>query len=91
MSRFRVDDVSGLLISAKNDGRNIKGIKDPSVAFHNSKYYVFASTAVALGYNMVYLSFTDSNQAGNTQFTYLDQTPIRTGYRAAPEVFYFAP
>ena len=39
----------------------------------------------------VYLSFTDFNQAGNAQFQYLDQTPIGTGYRAAPEVFYFAP
>jgi hypothetical protein len=82
---------SGPLIGPKNDGRNIKGIKDPSVVFYNGKYHVFASTAVASGYNMVYMSFTDFNQAGNAQFTYLDQTPIGTGYRAAPEVFYFAP
>jgi len=82
---------SGPLIGPKNDGRNIKGIKDPSVVFYNGKYHVFASTAVASGYNMVYLSFTDFNQAGNAQFTYLDQTPIGSGYRAAPEVFYFAP
>lgn len=82
---------SGPLIGAKNDGRNIKGIKDPSVVYYNGKYHVFASTAVASGYSLVYLSFTDFNQAGNAQFTYLDQSAIGTGYRAAPQVFYFAP
>jgi len=37
------------------------------------------------------LNFTDFNQAQSATFNYLDQTPIGSGYRAAPEVFYFAP
>ncbi len=45
--------------------------------FNNGKHHVFASTANASGYNLVYLSLTDWSQAG--------------GYRAAPEAFYFAP
>ena len=82
---------SGALISPKSDSRNIKGIKDPSIVYYNGKYHVFASTAVASGYNLVYLSFSDFNQANSATFHYLDQTPIGKGYRAAPQVFYFAP
>lgn len=83
---------SAALISPKSDStHSIEGIKDPSVVYYNGKYHVFASTANASGYNMVYLSFTDWAQAGSATQYYLDQSSIGTGYRAAPEVFYFAP
>lgn len=82
---------SGPLVGAKNDGRGVSGIKDPSIVYYDGKYHVFASTAQQSGYNLVYFSFTDFSQANNAQFYYLDQTPIGTGYRAAPQVFYFAP
>ncbi|CAG7849216.1 Alpha-L-arabinofuranosidase C; AltName: Full=Xylanase C; Flags: Precursor [Serendipita indica DSM 11827] len=82
---------SGALVSPKNDSRNIKGIKDPSIVYYNGKYHVFASTAVASGYNLVYFSFSDFSQANSATFYYLDQTPIGSGYRAAPQVFFFAP
>ncbi|MFE9957351.1 non-reducing end alpha-L-arabinofuranosidase family hydrolase [Micromonospora sp. NPDC005299] len=81
---------SGALIGPKNDGRGIAGIKDPSVVYYNGRYHVFASTAKSSGYNLVYTSFTDWSQAGTAPFTYLDQTPVGAGYRAAPQVFYFA-
>jgi len=89
-STFRWNS-SGALIGPKADGRNIAGIKDPSVVYYNGKYHVFASTAQSSGYNLVYTSFTDWPQAGSAPFYYLDQSPIGTGYRAAPQVFYFAP
>jgi hypothetical protein len=82
---------SGALIGPKSDGRNIAALKDPSVVYYNGKYHVFASTATSGGYNLVYLSFTDFNQAGSATYYYLDQTPIGTGYRAAPQVFFMAP
>lgn len=47
--------------------------------------------ANAAGYNMVYLSFTDWAQASAASHFYLDRSGIGAGYRAAPEVFYFAP
>ncbi|KAG6087919.1 hypothetical protein E4U30_003935 [Claviceps sp. LM220 group G6] len=75
------------LIYPKSDGRNLKGIKDPSVIFFDGKYHVFASTAQKAGYNLVYLSFTDWDQAQESTFHYLDQTPIGKGYRAAPQIF----
>ncbi|MFD8126033.1 non-reducing end alpha-L-arabinofuranosidase family hydrolase [Streptomyces mirabilis] len=83
---------SGALISPKPDAtHNIAGIKDPTVVYYNGKYHVFASTANASGYNLVYLSFSDWSQAGSATHHYLDRTAIGSGYRAAPQVFYYAP
>ena len=84
---------SAALISPKSDSSHtIAGIKDPSVVYYNGKYHVFASTASSSGgYNLVYLNFSSwSNASSATQY-YLDKTPIGSGYRAAPQVFYFAP
>lgn len=83
---------SGALISPKSDAtHNIAGIKDPSVVFAGGKWHVFASVANSSGYNLVYTNFTDWSQAGSAPQFYLDRSGIGTGYRAAPEVFYFAP
>jgi len=82
---------TGPLIAPKNDGRNLAGIKDPSIVHYEGKYHVFASTSKEEGYNMVYMSFKDFSESGNTTFHYLDQSPIGTGYRAAPQVFWFEP
>lgn len=82
---------TGPLIAPKNDGRNISGIKDPSIIYYKGSYHVFASTAQESGYSMVYLTFKDFSEAQSATFYYLDQTPIGTGYRAAPQVFYFKP
>jgi hypothetical protein len=82
---------SGILISPKSDSYDLAGIKDPSIVYYNGAYHVFASTAKESGYNLVYITFTDFSQANSATFHYLDQTPIGSGYRAAPQVFYFAP
>jgi len=82
---------SGALIGPKADSRKLAGIKDPSVVFYNNRWHVFASTAQSSGYNLVYLNFTDWSQASAASFYYLDQSSIGTGYRAAPQIFYFAP
>lgn len=41
--------------------------------------------------DLVYFSFSDFDQANSATFTYLSDTNIGSGYRAAPQVFYFAP
>ncbi|KAG5635732.1 hypothetical protein H0H81_010250, partial [Sphagnurus paluster] len=80
------------LIGPKDDGTGIQGIKDPSVVFYDGVWHVFASTASeANGYSIVYMNFTDWSEAGNASFFYLNQAPFGTGYRAAPEIFYFTP
>ena len=82
---------TGPLVAPMNDTRKIAGIKDPSVVLINGTYHVFASTAKEEGYSLVYLSFTDFDSAHLATQHYLDQSPVGEGYRAAPEVFYFAP
>jgi endo-1,4-beta-xylanase len=83
---------SGALIAPKSDATHtIAGIKDPSVVFSGGRWHVFASIANSAGYNMVYTSFTDWAQAGAAPHFFLDRSGIGTGYRAAPQVFYFAP
>ncbi|MGW1603963.1 non-reducing end alpha-L-arabinofuranosidase family hydrolase, partial [Streptomyces eurythermus] len=80
------------LIAPKSDAtHDIAGIKDPTVVRYKGKYHVFASVASASGYNLVYLSFKDWSQAGSATHHYLDRTAIGSGYRAAPQVFYYAP
>jgi hypothetical protein len=80
-----------ILVRPKNDSRNLAGVKDPSIIYYNDHYHVFASSAKDEGYNLLYFNFTDFSQANNAPFFYLDQSAIGTGYRAAPEVFYFEP
>lgn len=83
---------SGVLIGPKADARQDSiALKDPSVVFHNGRWHVFASTADGSGYNLVYLSFADWPEAGAADQFRLDAGPIGPGYRAAPQVFYFAP
>jgi len=82
---------TGPLIGPKDDGRNLAGIKDPSVIFYDGVYHVFASTAKEEGYNLVYMNFTSWEEAPNAEFFYLDQAPLGPGYRAAPQVFWFEP
>ena len=82
---------TGVLVTPKDDERKIAGVKDPSIVFYKGAYHVFASSAKAEGYNLLYFNFTDIAKANDAPFFYLDQAPLGTGYRAAPQVFYFAP
>ena len=84
---------SGVLISPKSDStHNILAVKDPTVVRYNNTWHVFASTANSAGsYNMMYTSFGDWSQAAAAPQYYLDRSAIGAGYRAAPQVFYFAP
>jgi len=90
-SSFQWSSTNALIAPKSDATHSIDGIKDPSVVYYNGKYHVFASVANASGYNLVYLSFTDWSQAGSATQYYLDQSAIGTGYRAAPQIFYFAP
>ena len=82
---------SGVLISPKPDPTHANvAVKDPSVVYHNGKYHVFASTYTT-GYNLMYTSFSDWSQASSAPHHYLDRSGVGAGYRAAPQVFYFAP
>jgi endo-1,4-beta-xylanase len=85
---------SNVLIGPRSDAsHNQLSIKDPSVVNANGRWHVFASTTNSAGnYSLVYLNFTDWAQAAAAPQAYLSANPnIGTGYRAAPQVFFFAP
>jgi endo-1,4-beta-xylanase len=67
------------------------GVKDPSIVFADGKYHVFMTTAGAQGWGLAYTSFSDWSRASESPITPLDHSGIGQGYRAAPQVFYFAP
>jgi endo-1,4-beta-xylanase len=84
---------TGPLIGPKPDATHpVSGIKDPSVVYFGGTWHLFATATTARGgYALVYLSFTDWSQAGSATPHYLDRSGIGPGYRAAPQVFWFAP
>ncbi|WP_307804712.1 non-reducing end alpha-L-arabinofuranosidase family hydrolase [Streptomyces sp. VRA16 Mangrove soil] len=84
---------SGPLIAPQPDATHpVVSVKDPSVVRYKGKWYVFATTAdTSGGWSLVQMSFTDWSQAGSAHQTPLDTTAIGKGYRAAPQIFYFAP
>lgn len=85
---------TGVLVSPKPDAAHpIVSIKDPSIVRYRNKWHVYATTANTSGnWSLAHLSFADWDEAAAAPQYFLDQNPgIGTGYRAAPQVFYFAP
>lgn len=82
---------SAPVILAKSDETHaVDAVKDPTVVYANGKYHVFMTTA-GDGWNLAYTSFKDWADAPSAPLFFLDRSPIGNGYRAAPQVFYFAP
>jgi endo-1,4-beta-xylanase len=72
-------------------GQTIYGVKDPSIVYVNGKYHVFMTTAGSAGWGLAYTSFAKWSDAPSAKIVPLDKSPMGPGYRAAPQVFYFAP
>ncbi|WBS00022.1 non-reducing end alpha-L-arabinofuranosidase family hydrolase [Pseudoduganella sp. SL102] len=80
------------LIAPRPDpGQTIHGVKDPSIVFADGKYHVFLTTAGSAGWGLAYTSFEKWSDAPAAKIIPLDKSPMGPGYRAAPQVFYFAP
>jgi len=85
---------TGVLISPKPDAtHDIVSIKDPSVVRFRHRWIVYATTANTAGnWSLAEMDFPRWSQAAAAPQHFLDTNPnIGTGYRAAPELFYFAP
>jgi endo-1,4-beta-xylanase len=81
-----------VLISPHSDSQDIIAVKDPSVVNYNGEWYVAASTVSSSGsYSMEFLSFPSWSQASSATPVYADQTAIGSGYKTAPQIFYYAP
>ncbi|KQY80095.1 MULTISPECIES: non-reducing end alpha-L-arabinofuranosidase family hydrolase [Roseateles] len=79
------------LIRPPADAKDIFGVKDPTIVHHDGRYHVFMTTAGKNGWGMAYTSFANWEDAPKASLFMLDKSPIGPGYRAAPQVFYFAP
>ncbi|MGW0565559.1 non-reducing end alpha-L-arabinofuranosidase family hydrolase [Streptomyces sp. NPDC003016] len=84
---------TGVLAGPKSSpSHSLASIKDYSVIRYNGKYHVYATTAsTSGGWNLEYFSFDKWANAASATQHYLDSSAIGTGYRAAPQVFCFAP
>mgnify|MGYP003635093965 FL=1 len=83
---------SGPLIAPSGEGEPaLSGLKDPTVVYFNGAYHVFMTTAGPEGWHMAYTRFTDWSEAPTATVVSLKPSGIGPGYRAAPQVFYFAP
>jgi endo-1,4-beta-xylanase len=85
---------TGPLISPKPDAtHDIVSVKDPSVIRYKDRWLVFGTTANTAGdWSLFQTSFTDWSQAAAAPQHFLEEeSAIGPGYRAAPQVFYFAP
>jgi endo-1,4-beta-xylanase len=83
---------SAPLISPQQDpDQTIYGVKDPSIVHVNGKYHVFMTTAGSAGWGLAYTSFDKWSDAASAKIVPLAKSPMGPGYRAAPQVFYFAP
>ncbi|EDY59751.1 MULTISPECIES: non-reducing end alpha-L-arabinofuranosidase family hydrolase [Streptomyces] len=85
---------SGVLAGPKPNARHdTVAIKDFSVVRHNNEWLIYASAVgPSFGYGLEFFKFSDWSQAASAPQTYLDEvSPMGPGYRAAPQVFYFAP
>jgi len=79
------------LIAPRADAAGYYGLKDPSVVYADGKYHVFMTTAGEHGWGLATTRFADWRQAGTAPIVTLDKSAIGPGYRAAPQIFYFAP
>ncbi len=80
------------LISPQLDPRQtIYAVKDPSIVHVNGRYHVFMTTAGSSGWGLAYTSFDKWSEAPSARIVPLDKSPMGPGYRAAPQVFFFAP
>ncbi|WP_199538764.1 MULTISPECIES: non-reducing end alpha-L-arabinofuranosidase family hydrolase [unclassified Duganella] len=71
--------------------QTIYAVKDPSIVNVNGTYHVFMTTAGSAGWGLAYTSFDKWSDAASAKIVPLAKSPMGPGYRAAPQVFYFAP
>jgi hypothetical protein len=79
------------VISPRVDANGVTGLKDASVVYDGGRWHVFVTTVSSAGYGLGYLSFSRWSDANSAPLHSLASSPIGAGFRAAPQVFYFAP
>ncbi|MDO9607675.1 MAG: non-reducing end alpha-L-arabinofuranosidase family hydrolase [Brevundimonas sp.] len=90
-TQFHWRSSAQLISPHAEDGNGYSALKDPSIVYVDGEYHVFMTSVGAEGWHMAYTHFTDWSQASAAPIVDLKQSGIGPGYRAAPQVFYFAP
>ncbi|MBN2803195.1 MAG: glycosyl hydrolase family 62 [Deltaproteobacteria bacterium] len=71
---------------------DLVSIKDPTAVLYNNNWLVYATTVSAANdYSMIQVGFADFNDADSAVKTAVNINDNLTGYKAAPQLFYFAP
>jgi endo-1,4-beta-xylanase len=79
------------VISPRADANGVTGLKDASVVYSGGRWHVFVTTVGSAGYGLGYLNFSQWSDANSAPLHNLASSAIGGGFRAAPQVFYFAP
>ena len=90
-SCFHWHSTPALILPKPDADHDVSAVKDPSVVYAKGRYHIFMTTAGSGGWGLAEVSFKDWADAPNAPVSYLDRSGIGRGYRAAPQVFYFAP
>lgn len=89
--RFHWESSAPLISPTADKTQKIFGVKDPSIVSFGGRYHVFITIASDKGWSLAYTSFRSWEEAKNATVFPLENSPMGPGYRAAPQVFYFAP
>jgi hypothetical protein len=85
---------SGILVNIKPDGSHkIVSVKDPTIQIYNGKYLIYCTVYNTSNstWSMQFIQFTDFAKANDATVYFMDQTSGFSGYKCAPELFYFEP
>ncbi len=88
---FQWESSQPLVAAPKDEAQTVYGVKDPSIVYHDGNYHLFVTIAGSKGWSLAHAKFADWKDAATAPFTALDKSPMGPGYRAAPQVYYFAP
>ena len=85
-----------LVVPVNDDTHTLQSIKDPTIARIDGRWHIYATAHMTSPrtnktFNMVHVSFADWKDAPKAPLFYLDNNPNFTGYKCAPELFYFTP
>jgi hypothetical protein len=85
---------SGILVNIKPDASHkIVSVKDPTIQKYNNKYLIYCTVYNTSNstWSMQFIQFDDFAKANDETPFFMDQVPGFSGYKCAPELFYFEP
>lgn len=90
---------SDIIVNIKPDAIHpIVSVKDPTIQKYNGKYLIYCTVfntksinGSSQGWSMQFIQFSDFSQANAATPIFMDQIPGFSGYKCAPELFYYEP